>query len=205
MQFLRGLACEQGQGYGVSRKQAPIWATSGEGECENSRMRERGYYAVWIVGHGVCGFAFMSTISLRLIVPPGLILPPSGQTPEPTPYPPTPPPGTPYPLGGRPTAYPPYCTLASCPECRPSLQGDLRRLHEAGSSGSAATHPYDTPLPATTTPLSRVAVCGVWQTQGRRQTLPPLPPTPSPTPTLADCHPTLPTPPPTPYPPPGRV
>ena len=121
MQFLRGLACEQGQGYGVSRKQAPIWATSGEGECENSRMRERGYYAVWIVGHGVCGFAFMSTISLRLIVPPGLILPPSGQTPEPTPYPPTPPPGTPYPLGGRPTAYPPYCTLASRPECRPSL------------------------------------------------------------------------------------
>ena len=102
------------------------------------------------------------TISLRLIVPPGLILPPhSGQTPEPTPYPPTPPPGIPYPLGGRTTAYPPYCTLASRPtrpECRPSLQGDLRRLHEAGSSGSAATHPYDTPLPATTTPLSRVAV-----------------------------------------------
>ena len=145
------------------------------------------------------------TIRLRLILPPGLIVPPSGQTPEPTPYPPTPPPGTPYPLGGRPTAYPPYCTLASRPECRPSLQGDLRRLHEAGSSGSAATHPYDTPLPATTTPLSRVAVCGVWQTQGRRQTLPPLPPTPSPTPTLADRHPTLPTPPPTPYPPPGRV
>ena len=141
MQFLRGLACEQGQGYGVSRKQAPIWATSGEGECDNSRMRERGYYAVWIVGHGVCGFAFMSTISLRLIVPPGLILPPSGQTPEPTPYPPTPPPGTPYPLGGRPTAYPPLALtpsykLASRPECRPSLQGDLCRLHEAGSSGS---------------------------------------------------------------------
>ena len=39
---------------------------------------------------------------------------------------------------------------------------------------------------------------------GRRQTLPPLPPTPSPTPTLADRHPTLPTPPPTPYPPPGQ-
>ena len=39
---------------------------------------------------------------------------------------------------------------------------------------------------------------------GRRQTLPPLPPTPSPTPTLADRHPTLPTRPPTPYPPPGQ-
>ena len=78
------------------------------------------------------------TIINRLIIPPELILPTSGQTPEPTPYPPTPPLRTPTPSDADRTGYPP-APYPSLPP--PHSYGTVHTpMSKEGSSAAHVTH-----------------------------------------------------------------